>query len=403
MKNLFFIFYFISLPLIASEQFEVLERAEQNYSTFTKLVQLEDLESNNSFDGKYFKIVLKKSNDAIKFSNNELKYKAATVYYHLSKARNFWINNLKSEYVKNLKKITVRLEITNQFDELGHFANDNKLPQFNNAVSVPPGETPEWVPEDKQDKWSYEVWFRPSKNIHYSEIPRDEPNPLTSILQTLETPYIYFERGLLIQNILQHIFFPNYVVTPLWMSMIRFAGTYTLAKAVVKSSKKLDPLFMSRWYYLDTAMVPEVIHHEFAHIALSDRLELSHSTAVNEGFADYFAAIMTNKSQMYHEVSGHSNSAPKDTESKQRYNHWLEANYQATSDFVLSFLWDIRDELGPESADRLILNARLNLSTEFSTINNDLLRALLESCKKNCSDPRSERLMLYEIFSKRGF
>ncbi len=395
--------FLICTHALGAENFEVLERSQSNYGTYSLETNLEDLTSEDSFDGKYFKIVFQKSNEAIKFNNEKLRFKAATVYYHLTKARNFWIKNLQSEYVKSLNKITVRLDITNQFDELGHFANDKKSPQFNNAVSIPPGRTPEWLPADKQDEWDFEIWFRPSKNIHYTEIPRDEPNPLTAILQTLETPYIYFERGVLIQNILQHIFFPAFAPTPIWTSVIRFAGTYTLSKAIVKTSKKLDPLFMDRWYYLDTAMVPEVIHHEFAHIALSDSLELTHSTAVIEGFADYFAAIMTNKSQMYHEVQGYSNSAPKDTESKQKYNHWLEANYFATSDFVLSLLWDIRDELGSESSDKMILNSRLSLSTESSTINNHLLKALLQSCKKNCDDPRSDRLLLYQIFSKRGF
>jgi len=403
-KYLFILFnLFLSTHLFASPLFEVLERSEDNYSTFIIKRDLFDLESSDSFDGKFFKIVKGKSNDAIKFSDSELKLKAATVYFHLTKSRTFWIDQLKSTFVENHPKIIVRLEIINLFDDLGHFANERRQPQFNNAVTIPAGETPEWVPEGKKDKWDSEIWFRPSKKILSSELPSIGPNPLTTILRTLEGPYVEFERGILIQNILQHLFSPNSSVTPLWESFIRFAGTYALTKSVVKYSRKLDPLFMEKWYYLDSAMVPEIIYHEFAHIALSDKLELSHSTSVNEGMADYFAAIMTNKSKIYHEVSGFSNSAPKDTNNRQLYSHWLESNSYATSDFVLSLLWEIRQELGVDFSDKLILDSRNFFSTSKSTISNDLIKALLKSCKINCEDFKSDRFLLYSIFSHRGF
>ncbi len=400
---IYFLFALNATFSFANTSFEILDRYESGYGTQRKSVKLEDLESNHSFDGKFFKIVLKKSNEAIKFNHTEFRLKAATVYYHLTKARKFWINQLNSDFVKKLGKIIVRLEITNLYDDLGHFSNDNKSPQFNNAVTVPAGETPTWVPEHKKDKWGEEIWFRPSKSIHFSEFPSNDMNPLTKILRTLEVPYLFFERGLFIQNILQHIFFPKSVVTPYWQSLIRFSGTWALTKVIVKSSKKMDPLFMETWYYLDTAMVPEVIYHEFAHVALSDYLDLSHSTPVNEGFADYFAAIMSNKKNLYHEVEGYSNSAPKETRNTIPYTHWLESNSQATSDFVLSLLMDIRLKMDLEISDQIILNARKDVSTEFSTINNGLLKALLKSCNKLCTHPSSDKFILYDIFSSRGF
>ena len=38
-----------------------------------------------------------------------------------------------------MPKVTIRLELTNVFNELGHFANDNLDPQYNNALSIPAG------------------------------------------------------------------------------------------------------------------------------------------------------------------------------------------------------------------------------------------------------------------------
>jgi len=54
----------------------------------------------------------------------------------------------------------------------------------------------------------------------------------------------------------------------------------------------IDPISKAtarKWYWLDTALIPEIIYHEYAHAALSDHLVLSHSTAIIEGMADFFA------------------------------------------------------------------------------------------------------------------
>ena len=50
-------------------------------------------------------------------------------------------------------------------------------------------------------------------------------------------------------------------------------------------SNFIEYLFTRKWYKFDSALVPEIIYHEFAHLALSDNLELSHSTPVIEGMA----------------------------------------------------------------------------------------------------------------------
>ncbi len=385
--------------------FLVLERKAKSNKTVYKKVPLEDLESASAFDGKFFKIVKGKSNEAIRFNDTDkdLVLKAANVYHHLTKARLFWFDTMGTRAPETMSEVIVRLEIKNLFDEQGHFAHDNREPQFNNALSIPSGESPEWVPQERQRKWEKEIWFRPMKKIETKDLPGIGPNPLTVSLQALEQPFINYTTNQFNQSIFEHIFYPNYAANPLWVDVIRFAGTIAITKAIIEGSKHTDRLFVDKYYYLNTAMVPEVIYHEYAHLILSDFLEMSHSTPVIEGMADYFAASLAQKRRVYSPVKGHSNAASKDTNSKKNYSHWYESNRFATSDFTLSVLWDVRDILGEEIANEVIYEARTLLDTRTATINHHLIQAILDACSKKCKAPRKDKLMLYEAFSAKGF
>ncbi len=402
-------FLLLSLFVVSSlhaETFRVLVREDHSTRTTYREVELKDLESQDSFDGRYFRIVSGKGREAVSFhdQDRELVLKAANTYYHLTLARDFWVKKIGSERPSQLPKLTVRLDIKNLFDDQGHYAHDNRDPQFNNALSVPAGRTPEWVPEDRQDMWGPEIWFRPKKVIATSTFMNDPgPNPLEQVMTALEHPVINYARNQLERSILERIFYPSYSSGSLQGDVIRFAGTIALTHFLIHASKRADPFFLEKWFYLDTAMVPEVVYHEYAHIILSDSLKITHSTPVNEGLADYFAAAQANKRKVYAKVPGRSTSHPKDPYNKRPYSHWSEANRTASSDFVLAVLWDVRDVLGEEVSNRLVYHSRKYLSTETSTISDHLLRAILRSCEEVCTAPRLDKLKLYEKFSARGF
>ncbi len=386
-------------------KFRILMRQETSNKVYYTEAEMPDLESNDSFDGKYFKIVKGKSKEAVRFdeANEELLLKAANTYYHLNKARDFWVNDIESEEAMKMPKMVVRVEMTNQFDDLGHFAHDNKAPQYNNALSVPEGETPSWVPADKQDKWGKEIWFRPMKKILTSELGPMGPNPLTQGLMALERPLLDYTANQFNQRLMEQFFYPAYVSRPLYQDVIRYVGTFALMKVMIYGSKHTDRLFIDKYYYLDTAMLPEIAYHEYAHVVLSDKLMMSHSTPMNEGMADYFAAVQSGKRKVYGKVPGHSNAAPKDTQEKRTYTHWDESNRFATADFTLSVLWDVRETLGAEIADKVIYQARNYLKTETSTISDGLLRAILRACEDKCLQPRNDKYKLYETFTRKGF
>ena len=70
----------------------------------------------------------------------------------------------------------------------------------------------------------------------------------------------------------------------------RTAGTSIILELALSQAPLLERLMMRKWYLLDSALIPEIIYHEYAHIALSDHLGLNHSTAVIEGMADFCRA-----------------------------------------------------------------------------------------------------------------
>lgn len=403
--GLFLLVLFGTSAFAGAPTFEVLLRQEKSQRTYYTQVEMPDLESETSFDGKYFKIVNGKGKDAITFDekDQELLLKAATVYYHLNQARDFWVRHVQSEVAANLPKMTVRLDIKNQYDDLGHYANDNRTPQFNNALSVPEGETPSWVPAHKQDKWGKEIWFRPMKSILTKDLGPMGPNPLTQGLMALERPLLDYTQNQFSQRLMEQFFYPAYVSRPLHEDLIRYAGTMALMKVIIYGSKFADNLFIEKYYYLETAMVPEIAYHEYAHVVLSDHLEMSHSTPVNEGVADYFAAVQSQTRRIYGKVPGYSNSAPKDTQTKRPYSHWDESNRNATADFSLSVLWDVRETLGGEVGDRVVYQARTYLKTSTSTVSDGLLRAILRACDVKCESPRKDKYKLYQAFLKKGF
>lgn len=385
-------------------KFRVMLREHKGNDAYVARVELPNLESNHSFEGKYFKIVKGKKLEAISFDEKDqaLLLKAATTYYHLNSARDFWVNKVKSEFAENMPQLIVRIDITNQFDELGHYAHDNKSPQYNNALSIPKGETPDWVPAGKQDKWNTEIWFRPMKSIPTKDLPPIGPNPLTQSLMALEQPLLNYSQNQLNQKLMERVFYSAYA-QPVGESVLTYVGTWAMMKVLIYASKKADPLFVEKYFYLDTAVVPEVAYHEYAHIILSDYLEMSHSTPVNEGMADYFAAVQSKKRKVYGKVKGHSNASPKDTQEKKIYSHWDESNRLASADFTLSVLWDVRETLGEEFGDKVVFEARKYLNTNTSTISDGLLRAILKACEAKCEAVKRDKLKLYQTFAKKGF
>lgn len=399
---------------VCEKTFEVLVRSGRKGYAFVPR-KLEDLYCGKGFEGKYFKVVYKKENKAITFdSDPELIRRAANVYYHLTTARKFWVETMDSQFVKELEQITVRVQITNGFSRLGHFTNDELLENYNNAWTIPEGRTPRWA--ENQDVWGKEIWFSPMKKIESRRlVTSNGQNPLTTSLRTLETPIVNYTRNSLTFEVLDHLAYPEYQSTSLLQTVVTHMGVMAVMFGSIQVSKYMDKLFMEKYYYLDTAMIPEVIYHEFGHVALSDKLKPVHSIAVIEGMADYFATRIANTVKMYRGIKQFSNNAYKNAKSKKFYHPAMEHENNADSDFTLSLLWRVRSELQKANAkratkgrpavadiDKLIYQTRKKISFDSSII--ELTQALKRTCYQSsaCDNKRLAIGALNKAFVEKG-
>ena len=373
--------------------------------------RLEDLKTMDAFEGKYFKVVDGKNNDAIKLEHDDfdLVLKAATAYFHLTKARGFYENVLGLESVAHLPQITVRLNISNQADRDYHFAHDNHDPKFNNADSIEGGSAPKEINQlraslgkDLIKPWQKEIWFRPMKKVRTKDLNPDlGDNPLTTAFKTVQKPLNNFMFNSILYQTLQAMFYPQFFDVNLGQSVLKQGGTVALTYGLIEASKLTDKMFIDKYYYMDTVMMPEVIYHEYSHLVLSDKLKVSHSTPVIEGLADYFAARIANSGHIYKAIKNYSNGSAKKGENKTIYNLYQELNINAHGDLALGILWEVFQAM-PEQADSLIYNSRHYLATDTSNLKHGLTSALLESCNKLCANIFDDKFTIRNILEQKG-
>lgn len=396
-------FYVLMIFIFSSSVFsyEIKKPAvvrDEHFNAMIKDVSLVNLTSKDGYEGKYFKIVKGKSNNAIRFDDDEkLQLKAATVYYHINKARDFFANTIGSEYVQNFPVVVVRLDLKNVYNEVGHFANDNLDPQFNNALTVPAGRG--YEPKNI-GPWGVEVWFRPSKDINIKDLKStmDFSGGLKGPLKEFrnQTHMMNFDR--FISNLL-------YAQLPGGhfdqSGSIRLVGSSILLEAIYQSSDITASFFTRKIYHLDSALVPEIIYHEFSHVALSDHLELSHSTPVNEGLADYFAGKISNSKKLATKINDYNLFSGKEVRKKQQYRREFEQGSYANTDFVFGLLWNIGETVGKDIESKFIYGLSSKLTTNV-TIKEDLINSTLESCEENCKDPANDKIRLYKYFDSKN-
>ncbi len=398
------------------KDFNVVERNPKGSGFTFQSRTLEDLNCDDTFEGKYFKIVHGTNSKPIHFEHvdPELVKKAANVYHHLTIARNHWVNVVDSAYVKSLPQITIRLDIANTFSSVRHFKNAEQEKNFNNAWTIPEGETPKTAQEKL--KWGKEIWFSPMKKLESKKLVKsDGSNPIHQSLILVKDPLMEYNKNALIYQGLTLAIADNFKDSAVYSNALKTLGAVALLYGAIEISKGADHWFMSKYYFIDTAMVPEIIYHEYAHIAMSDTMKTVHSVPVIEGMADYFAATIADRRNMYEKLKGISSNKGKDRGSKMRYHPFLEGEWNSTSDFTLSVLWQGREafekynksrqERGQENNvdyEQLVFHAHQKLD-ENSDIANHLTRALLESCRDNCENPRTGMNLLNQVFEKKGF
>lgn len=279
---------------------------------------LVNLLGRDRIEGVHFKVVNGKSETPVSFSDDpEIVMRAATAYYHLSLARDFFVRTLNSEYVASMPQLVIRVNLTNQYNDLGHFAHDNNEPQYNNALTVPAGEG---LAGRGIRPWGTEIWFRPQKRTHIRDLNVRDPG--IGSWGALISQFREQTRMTTLQRFMgQAVQSATNENAPSigWDSVLRTGGTVLMLELVAANAEPLSRLFSRKIYWLDTALVPEIIYHEYAHVALSDKLLLSHSTAVIEGMADFFAGRIANSAKLALDIGRYNTFNGKKATRSQMY------------------------------------------------------------------------------------
>ncbi len=326
---------------------------------------------------------------------------AANALYHAEIAYRYFAETLGSEDVKKLEKIVIRLDLTNKYSQFERFANDNYQPQFNNALSIEGG-TP-LKPRPGVGPWTREIWFRPEKKIPIGEILAQLPEDPTSAQIRAAREQLYpMQIDLAIRNTLYAVFQSRLDTGGYLDSVTRQAGTFLLMEGAFEVLKVVNRIIIPQKFYLDTAMVPEIIYHEFSHIAMSDYMHPDLSTPVNEGMADFFAANIAGSPKLAKKIREFSTSVGKNGKKRQFFNMEYETLAKAQSDFALGILWGLRDVIGEKPAVNLVFGARKFLTTRDSDIRTGLVNAIFQSCATACESPLRDRMMIHQYLQNRG-
>lgn len=391
----------LSYSQVTERTFEAMTRTENNKPLVGEVV-LTDLVSNDSFDGEHFKIVQGKSDDAIKFDADEaLTFRAATTYYHLTKARDYFVNKIKSEYVANLPKMVIRIDHSNQFSELGHFTNDKYDPQFNNALTIPAGVG---LASKGVKPWGMEIWFRPSKRVNIKDLKVNNlQNQEFQVLMSGFRDQIHMQSmQRFLSNTVMALTSDGPGMNPFSTeNLIRTVGSSIVMEVGYQFMDPITKFFSRKWYWLDTAVVPEIIYHEYSHAALSDHLQLSHSTAIIEGMADFFAGKIANSPKLAMHIKKYNTYNGKNAKRKQDYKIQFEMGEYANTDFVFGLLWEMGSIVGEEQAEDYMFALRKKVTTN-SDIRKELVEALFQTCEETCTSPFLDTLRLKKALNSKG-
>ncbi len=403
MKNLILLTLFLPLTAFAqvtARTFEALVRNDSERPEIREVV-LPDLVSNDSFDGEHFKIVKGKSDEAIKFdAGPELVFRAATSYYHLTVARDYFVNKMKSAHAAGLPKMVIRIEHTNQFSELGHFANDNLEPQFNNALTIPAGQG---LASRGVKPWDLEIWFRPAKRIHLRDLRTNNlGNQEFTILMSGFRNQIHMQSlQRFLSTAVQALTVEGAASPFSTEALIRTVGASIIMELGFQFIEPISKVFSRKWYWLDTAVVPEIIYHEYAHAALSDHLELSHSTAIIEGMADFFAGQIANSPKLAMHIKKYNTYNGKNAKRKQDYMIQFEMGEYANTDFVFGLLWELKKIVGEDKGAEFMFELRKKINTN-SGIRGQLIEGILQTCDVECASPFTDKIRILRALNLRG-
>lgn len=341
-------------------------------------VTLVDLTANDRYEGKYFKVVKGTSNEAIRFTDSEdLNLRAATVYHHLTIARNYFAKQTDIEQPYLNSQVTVRVEQDREFSQFIHFKNADANPDFavfNMSTTVPPSN--DYTDEEVQP-WGPEIWFHQAK----PESQETAAEKLGKIINSrqFKNPMLL---GLLAGDLMTALnyYFEDNQFDDIDLKYTAYSVGLSIALTeVIPWTFELGTKLFSGKVSLDTAMIPEVAYHEYGHIALAKTLEIFNPTSIVEGFPNYFASKIANRIRVADNAGEYNDGfEPKYGDSEEPYTFEIDHKRKFFhGSFVMSLLLELERAFGDEG--HAIIKRSLLYLTPKSNVKSGLQRALIHA------------------------
>ncbi len=336
-----------------------------------KIVKIDNLISSDSFKGQYFSINSGTSEKAVQ-KNSKLALRACTAYYHLEKARKFFIDHFDINPFEKEKRITVRIEMNQAFDDSVHFLPEKFGTVFNNAITIPPSSR---MKLDEIDSWGYEIWFAPKKVIKLKSSLEQSTDILTSpaVMGNLIYSVAEKELTIMIQDLARGVEWNKFSRNFYLQSLMYSVGITALIPNLLKWSSKVS----KKKIFLDSGLIPEVIYHEYVHFALANKINIGHSSPVGESVANYFASKISSRNNILKNSRPYMKGLVKIDGSKiKKYKYIFDDSRYAQADFGFKFLHALHKELGSEFDSILVNSLSLIDKRKTLSIKDNLVPAM---------------------------
>jgi hypothetical protein len=354
MTNLWIFLVLVSFTASSVER-EIVSRNHKDRLTIQK-VQLTDLTSIEHYESKFFKIVHKTSSEPIKIDSSDISKKAANVYYHLTKAKNFFatIGRVQKE------QIVIRIDIENAYHKKYHFQNVRVNPVYNNASTIAKGAG---VEEFNISPWGDEIWFRPAKNI---KIDKEFKKKFRKLSRNAIPKGVELSTDVLLFTAIEAGISGD-ITGSLESSGKVFLQNYLTSSLLRIAVPELMLLFSKKNFFFDAAFIPEVIYHEYTHYAMADYVSPIINNTVLEGFADFFAAKISGRTKLADKLGDYGALvSARSALSKGHYFLKIDTEDGLGNDFVLSLLYELNTMLAEKEDENFALSALFEMRKAIS-------------------------------------
>ena len=355
------------------------------------------------FEGQHFRIVKGTSDTPISFDDpdSSVVAHAANAYYHLEVARKYLEETVKTnpelaELSLNITyPITIRVGMNVPFSETTHFVT-NGTELANTSLTVPASND-----EDRADgvkPWGNEIWF-------FDSVRHAVPSAALQVSRVLD-------QGQFKSLLFQQLSYSDVLklgqeldqgIRPFWPAHLVGLATSLVVTEVFIPFLKFSTGFIKGHASVDTAMIPEVVYHEFGHLVFGSRLGFQKPTALVEGYPNYFAYRVSNRVVLADRAKEFMKGyVPKNGRSNEAYGLDTEYSFQAaTGSFLYSVLYQL-SQVFEEEADSILYGAVLEGLDRSSDIRYDFQSALSVSIAHRSKHPAGQKSHAIEILTAKG-